>query len=130
MRFQIVVLGITFSAVLSIAAAAAVTASQFPPRTVRDLIGICAPANNDPMRTAAVSYCNGYVTGAVIVEKANGMQKNAHPLFCLPTPPPTHSQALAAFTAWANAQPARLGEPAIDGLFTYLAATYPCAGQM
>lgn len=130
MKLRIFALGVALSAGVSGGAMAAVTAAQFPPRTVRDLLAICAPARDDPMRTASVSYCNGYVAGAVIVEKAHGMQKSAHPLFCLPTPPPTHSQALAAFTTWANAQPSRLDQPAIDGLFTWLALTYPCAGHM
>ena len=130
MKLRIFALGILLSAGLPAAAMAAVSAAEFPPRTVRDLLAICAPAKDDPMRTAAVSFCTGYVEGAVIVEKAHGMQKNAHPLFCLPTPPPTHHEALVAFTAWADAKPARLDQPAIDGLFTWLAQTYPCAGHM
>lgn len=130
MKLRILALGIVLSVGPFAAAMAAVSAAQFPPRTVRDLLAICAPAKDDPMRTAAVSFCTGYVEGAVIVENAHGMQKNAHKLFCLPTPPPSHHQALAAFTAWANAQPSRLDQPAIDGLFTWLAHTYPCSGQM
>ena len=47
-------------------ASAAVTESQFPPRTVRDLIEICAPAKEDPMMTAAINYCHGFAEGAVI----------------------------------------------------------------
>src|SRR5215469_9123385 len=39
-------------------ASANVTESQFPPRTVRDLIEICAPAKEDPMMTAAINYCH------------------------------------------------------------------------
>jgi len=130
MKLRIVALGAVLAVGSSAAALAAAGALQFPPRTVSDLLAICSVGQNDPMRTAAVSYCNGYVTGAVIVEKAHGMQKNAHPLFCLPTPPPTHSQALAAFGTWAHAQPSRLDQPAIDGLFTWLAETYPCANRM
>ena len=43
--------GMALGAALTVAAttaSAAVTDSQFPPRTVRDLIEICAPANEDP----------------------------------------------------------------------------------
>jgi hypothetical protein len=36
-----------------------VRVSQFPPRTVRDLIEICAPAKDDPMMTAAINCCHG-----------------------------------------------------------------------
>jgi Rap1a immunity proteins len=103
---------------------------QVPPRTVRDLLALCSAGRGDATQMAAVAFCNGYVEGAVIVEKAHGMEKNAHPLFCLPSPPPTHNQALAAFTTWADAQPTRLDKPAIDGLFTWLAETYPCGKHM
>ena len=64
--------GVLFGTVLAIAgttaAVAAVTESQVPPRTVRDLIAICAPEPSDPMMTAAVNFCHGYAEGAVDVE--------------------------------------------------------------
>ena len=51
--------GVAFGVVLTTIAPialAAVTQSQFPPRTVRDLIQVCAPAKDDPMMTAAINY--------------------------------------------------------------------------
>ena len=107
-------------------ARAALTAAQFPPATVRDLIAICSPAQNDPMMTAAVNYCHGYVEGAVIVEEAHERQRRARRLFCLPNPPPPSGKELVEFTAWANAEPSRLNQPAVDGMFLYLAQKYPC----
>lgn len=105
---------------------AALTEAQFPPRTVRDLIAICGPASDDPMRTAALNYCHGYVEGAVVVEEAHESQPRARKLFCLPSPPPPSGQELASFIGWANAAPSRLDQPAIDGMFLYLAQKYPC----
>lgn len=108
---------------------AAVVESNFPPRTVRDLIAICAPEPNDPMMTAAVNFCHGFVEGAVIVEEAHEAQQGARKLFCLPTPPPSRGSELSSFIAWANEQPDRLNMPAIDGAFIYLAGRYPCAAE-
>jgi hypothetical protein len=110
-------------------APAAVTESEFPPRTVRDLIAICAPEPSDPMMTAAVNFCHGYAEGAVDVEEAHEAQRGARKLFCLPTPPPPRGSELTSFVAWANEQPARLDMPAIDGMFIYLAGKYPCPAE-
>jgi len=110
-------------------ASAAVMESQFPPRTVRDLIEICAPSKEDPMMTAAINYCHGFAQGAVIVEEAHEDHRDVRKLFCLTSPPPPSGSELSKFIAWANALPSRLDEPAIDGMFIYLAETYPCAQE-
>jgi hypothetical protein len=107
-------------------ASATVTESQFPPRTVRDLIEICAPAKEDPMMTAAINYCHGFAQGAVLVEEAHEDHRDARKLFCLPSPPPPSGAELNKFIAWANALPSRFDEPAVDGMFIYLAEAYPC----
>src|SRR5215467_4555430 len=106
-------------------ASANVTESQFPPRTVRDLIEICTPAKEDPMMTAAINYCHGFAQGAVIVEEAHGEHRDVRKLFCLLSPPPPSGSEISKFIAWANAVPSRLDEPAVDGMFIYLAETYP-----
>jgi hypothetical protein len=103
-----------------------VTESQFPPTTVRDLIAICAPAQEDPMMTAAINYCHGFAQGAVLVEEAHADHRDVRKLFCLPSPPPPSGSEIAKFTTWANAVPSRLDQPAVDGMFIYLAETYPC----
>ena len=111
----------------SISAGAAVTESQFPPKTVRDLIALCGAAQDDPMMTAAVNYCHGYAEAAVIVEEAHEKQRRgSSKLFCLPDPPPASGTELSSFATWANADPGRLDQPAIDGMFLYLAQKYPC----
>jgi hypothetical protein len=119
-------LGLALAAGSVVTARAAVMESQFPPETVRDLIAICSPAKDDPMMTAAVNYCHGYAEGAVIVESAHGAQRRGRRLFCLPNPPPASGAELSSFVAWANEEPSRLDQPAVDGMFLYLAQKYPC----
>ena len=130
MRSRRLLLGMVVVVAGTTAAAAAVTESEFPPRTVRDLVAICAPEPSDPMMTAAVNFCHGYAEGAVDVEEAHEAQKGGRKLFCLPTPPPPRGSELSSFIAWANAQPARLDMPAIDGMFIYLAGRYPCPAEV
>jgi Rap1a immunity proteins len=117
---------VVLTAASAAAASAAVQESQFPPRTVADLIAICAPAQDDPLMTAAVNFCHGYVEGAVDVEEAHEAQRGGRKLFCLPTPRPPRGSELTSFIAWANQRPTRLQMPAIDGMFIYLAGKYPC----
>jgi hypothetical protein len=107
-------------------ARAAVTESQFPPKTVRDLVTLCSAGKDDPMMTGAVNYCHGFVEGAVIVELAHEKQRGARKLFCLPNPSPASDAELANFSSWANQDPSRLDSPAVDGMFMYLAIRYPC----
>lgn len=126
MRLAILALGACLCALGTAAAAAALSESRLPPRTVADLIAICAPAKDDPLLTAAVNFCHGYAEGAVDVEEAHDMQPGGRKLFCLPTPRPPRGSELASFIAWANERPARRDMPAIDGMFIYLARKYPC----
>jgi Ssp1 endopeptidase immunity protein Rap1a len=109
-------------------AKAALTEAQFPPKTVQDLIAICSPARDDPMMTASINYCHGYAEGAVIVEMAHARQPHGRKLFCLPDPPPSSGTELGNFISWANEDPSRLQQPAVDGMFLYLAQKYPCSG--
>jgi hypothetical protein len=129
MRLKSVLFGTVLAIAGTTAAMAAVTESEFPPRTVRDLIAICAPELSDPMMTGAVNFCHGYAEGAVDVEEAHEAQRGARKLFCLPTPPPPRGSELTSFISWANEQPARLDMPAIDGMFIYLAGKYPCPAE-
>jgi hypothetical protein len=125
MRSRVLALGAGLIVTGVTAAAAAVSETQFPPRTVADLIAICDPAKDDPLLTAAVNFCHGYAEGAVDVEEAHEAQ-GARRLFCLPTPRPPRGSELTSFIAWANARSPRLEMPAIDGMFIYLAGRYPC----
>ena len=128
MRFGGMALGVALTAGATIASAN-VTESQFPPRTVQDLIEICAPAKEDPMMTAAINYCHGFAQGAVVVEEAHEEHGDVRKLFCLPSPPPPSGSEMGKFIAWANAVPSRLDQPAVDAMFIYLAETYPCPQQ-
>jgi Rap1a immunity proteins len=129
MRFAPMALGAAglCAGLLATAAQAAVTEAQFPPKTTADLIALCGDTKADPMMTAAVNYCHGFVEGSVEVALSyEAVTRRSHEPFCLPSPPPSHDQALAQFVSWANAEPQRLNEPAEVGLLSFLTETYPC----
>jgi hypothetical protein len=53
----------------------------------------------------------------------------AKPLVCLPSPAPSRNEAAAQFAIWAKADPARLDQDAVDGLFSFLRDHYPCRAK-
>jgi len=104
-----------------------VSQDQFPPKTTRDLIALCSATKDDPLMVAAVNYCQGFAEGIVETGEAYATTVPAiHKPFCIPNPPPTNGEALAAFTTWANADPTRLDDPAIVGVLRFVTTTYPC----
>jgi hypothetical protein len=125
-----VVLSLAAAALLVLslpAAAGAVTADNFPPRTTRDLLALCSAGANDPLATAAINFCHGFAQGAVAVQLENdAAERMSQHLFCLPSPRPAFQQAVQMFNAWATAHPANLDGPPADGFFQFLRDTYPC----
>src|ERR1700752_592903 len=97
MRSRSLLFGMLLVIAAATATPAAVTESEFPPNTVRDLIAICAPEPSDPMMTTALNFCQGYAEGAVDVEEAHEAQKGPRKLFCLPMPRPPRGSELTSF---------------------------------
>lgn len=113
--------------VASTPAKAALSRDQFPPHTTGDLVALCSAGKDDPLMTAARNFCQGFTEGAVEVALGYeaAIRPNRRP-FCLPTPRPSHDEAVAQFEAWANADPKRLDEPPAVGLMRFLVHQYPC----
>jgi Rap1a immunity proteins len=128
-RFSFLVFYVTaaLATVACVTAQAAVSRDQFPPRTTGDLVALCGAGKDDPLMTAAVNFCQGFAEGAVEVALGyESMARQNRKPFCLPTPGPSHNEALAQFAAWANAEPKRLDEPPGVGLIRFLVHQYPC----
>src|SRR4051794_36736626 len=96
-------------------------------RTAADLAAVCDPAWSGVPRLEAIAYCQGFITSAGQYHTLTHPPGGAiRPLYCLPTPRPTVAESGVAFAAWARANPAHSGEPALDGLLRWEQATYPC----
>ena len=114
-------------AVLPAAVPAATTQDNFLLRTAGDLVAICSPAPDDPLMPAAIGFCEGFTVGVyrTLEETQAGFRAK---LFCMPSPGPARSQAIASFVSWVQANPdVASGAPA-DAILRYLEQTYPCAG--
>jgi hypothetical protein len=107
--------------------ASAATPDHFRVRSAADLVAICSTPANDSMYPAAISFCHGYAVGAYQYYQATVSGPEGKPFVCVPTaPPPTRSEGLQMFVAWARNNPQHMGEPAVETLFRWLAVTWPC----
>jgi hypothetical protein len=92
-----------------------------------DLAALCAASTGDPQAQAALGYCQGFIVGVGQYHRAltaeGGVQR---PIFCLPNPSPSLDGFRTGFVNWVRANPQHAGEPALDGLARFAAATYPC----
>jgi hypothetical protein len=114
-------------AILPIAVPAATTPDNFIVRTAGGLAALCSADQNDPMMAAAIGFCEGFAVG--VYQTLEETQANLPSrFFCVPTPTPTRSQAIASFVAWVKESPSIASQRPADAILGYLQRTYPCAG--
>jgi hypothetical protein len=101
------------------------TSDTFDVRTVGDLARLCSTPTSDPQYLEALGWCHGYGRGALDYHRASTPAGSA-PLFCAPATPPGSAETLRRFLAWANGTPGRMTMPAVEGVFRFLADTFPC----
>jgi hypothetical protein len=102
------------------------TKDSFLLRNSSDLIALCSATQNDPLYTAAVNFCQGFVVGVVRVLHENDVARGTTGLFCLPNPPPSRNQGIANLVQWTKSMPDQMnGQPA-DTVAAFLARQFPC----
>ena len=131
MRCKASIFGVVVAAaILPQHAPAAVSADNFLLNSTADLATLCSASASDPMSTAAVNFCHGFVIGVErTLREVDAAETPRRPMFCLPAAAPTRSAAVAEFVQWANADPSRAHLPATDGVASFLAAQFPCAAK-
>jgi hypothetical protein len=127
MRFRRLLAMALGAGLLAAPAMAQVTDQAFRGGRTGDLAALCGAGAQDPMHTAALNWCHGFIVGAgqyhrSVADAGSGPKS----LFCLPTPEPTLEQARVAFVAWARAHPQYATERAVDGLSRFAAEAWPC----
>jgi hypothetical protein len=106
---------------------AATTPDNFVVRTAGDLAALCSADPSDPMVGPALGFCEGFAVG--VYQTLQETQASLRtPFFCVPTPGPSRSQAIASFVAWVKASPSVTSERPADAILAYLQQTYPCVG--
>lgn len=99
---------------------------NFHVRTTEDLVILCSAEPTDPNYVAAIHFCHGFGTGAYQYYESIVSASPSERFVCPPDPPPTRSEAIAGFVAWAHANPQYVKDRPVDSIFRYLSTTYPC----
>lgn len=106
--------------------AGAVTQEDFQVNTTGNLINLCTAPPSDPLYQAAINFCHGFLVGAYRYYHASNSGPEGDRLVCLPKPPPTRNQAIAAFIGWAKAHPQYMQESPVETEFRFLMEKWPC----
>ena len=116
-------------AAVTVGARGAPTEETFMVQTTGALADLCADhAASDPMMTAAQNFCHGYMVGAYqVLEQIDAAR--AKPAFCVPSPPPSRTKAIAAFVQWVQANPGESARPPADGVYEFLTHYFPCPAK-
>jgi Rap1a immunity proteins len=106
----------------------AVTETNFELHNTADLVAVCSSPAGDPMVQAATGFCEGFMVGVyqTLREEQEALSRR---FFCIPNPPPSRSQAIADFVAWARANPSVQSEMPADAVLHYLEQRFPCAAR-
>jgi Rap1a immunity proteins len=104
----------------------AVTRDNFLVRNTQDFVELCTTPESDPMHAAALGFCYGFGLGAFHYYRASTAGPEGRPFICLPEPTPSRTEALQMFLSWVRQNPQHMNEPAVDTLFRWLKAVWPC----
>ena len=107
----------------ALACAASPAAAQTAPPAPQSSASVAAPNTSEAPATA---FCRGFIIGAGQYSQTVAVARGRTPLYCMPSPGPTHAEFQAAFVAWARANPQYAQERAVEGLSRFTSATYPC----
>lgn len=107
--------------------ASAATIENFQVRTATDLVDLCDTDPSSVHYIAAIHFCQGFGIGAYQYYAAQVTEDPSTRFVCIPNPPPTRNEAMAAFVGWARAHPEYMNDAPVDTLFRYLGQTYPCS---
>ncbi len=106
--------------------ASAAAETDFHVKTTRDLIALCSTPPGDPMHTAAVHFCEGFLVGAYQYHTLSVQTEGRAPLVCPPNPPPSRDESVVRFIQWSKEHATALDAPPVAGMFEFLAQAFPC----
>jgi hypothetical protein len=106
-----------------------VSQDMFQLRNTGDLIALCSSNQSDPLFTASVNFCHGYVLGVIhVLEREEAAAPKAR-MFCMPNPMPTRQDGITNFIGWGRDNPGQMSTHPSDGVATFMTQRYPCPRQ-
>ena len=119
---------IMFAVVLLIPALASAATDQqdFIVDSTDDIVDLCTTSPNDPLYTAAIHFCQGYLVGAYAYYDALASGPEGVRLVCFPDPAPSRNAVIDMYIKWAKAHPEHMKEIPVETLFMFLTEKWPC----
>jgi hypothetical protein len=111
------------------AGATALNTEQFKIRSTQDLVDLCGADTSTPLGRDGINFCHGFVSGAWHYHQAQANGPNGERIVCPPDPPPTRTEAITAFVAWAQVHPDRMTDPPVETLFRFFVEKWPCPAE-
>ncbi|MCK8603422.1 Rap1a/Tai family immunity protein [Desulfoferrobacter suflitae] len=107
-------------------APAATEQQDFIVDSTDDIVDLCTTAPDDPLYTAAIHFCQGYLVGAYAYHNALASGPEGVRLVCCPDPAPSRNEAIGMYVEWAKAHPEHMKEAPVETLFMFLTEHWPC----
>jgi hypothetical protein len=109
------------------AGAAELVRADLEGETVGSIVKLCTADEDTDVGKYAVGFCYGWIEGIdqFYDELLADERWDVQPVAC-PVSEPSREETRYAFVRWAQADPARMKMPALDGLILAAKATFPC----
>lgn len=107
-------------------ASAATDVPDFIVDSTDDIVDLCTTAPDDPLYTAAIHFCHGFMVGAYAYYDAQASGPEGVRLVCFPDPAPSRNAAIDMYVEWAKAHPEHMNEAPVETLFMFLTEEWPC----
>ena len=107
-------------------AAQAAEEEDFEIKDTSDLVMLCAADPASEVYTAAINFCHGFAVGAFQYYSTLETVAPGNKFVCISEPRMSRNDAIAAFVEWVKPKTELHAKPAVDSLFAWLTATYPC----
>lgn len=111
---------------VAVGPAVAASPDQFRARTTADMVALCAADPSSENYVAAIHFCHGFAAGAYQYYLSLAAASEQSRFVCMPDPPPSRTEAIAEFVAWAKQHPDYMSQTPVDTMFRYLGGRYPC----
>lgn len=106
--------------------ASATDPDDFILRSTADFVDVCETPQDDADYRAAIHFCHGYAVGVYQYYQTLAGE-GAGELVCLPDPPPTRSDAIKQFLAWAKSNQQYMSQPAAENIMRFLIEEWGCS---
>jgi hypothetical protein len=120
---------LAITAMLVSSQAAALNPEGFQVETTGHLVELCSVSGDDPLYSAAMGFCLGYVDSAIDYHQAMTAGDKYAPIAC-PGTEVTREQLIVVFLDWSKGNAGHMdNESPVNGVFRAASEKWPCSAS-